>query len=213
MTARRAITIVASCTILFGLIGTGVGLGLGNFVPNYYRSICIDGRQEGFDPIDFGVSMGLTKGAFGGALIGLVVVVLLCWREIRLHRNLNPLASGEERSVTSRSLTRRILLNCGFLFSLASCLAVGASLGSMAGSYGAYHRQYLAESKTLAPTIAFDPAFKDVLVMEDTAHGGVFLTGWVSTSADKERLLKIVAREIGEPRTQDVCNGVFVKER
>ncbi len=63
-----------------GLIGTAIGAMLGAFVPGYYRSVFAEGSSANFDPLAVGIGQGLTQGAAGGTIVGLVVVGLYLWR-------------------------------------------------------------------------------------------------------------------------------------
>jgi hypothetical protein len=63
----------------------------------------------------------------------------------------------------------------------------------------ARQKQYENERDAVAPTIAKDPAFRDVHVYEDS-EGFAWVAGKVPTAADKKRLQDVVTRAIGERR-------------
>jgi hypothetical protein len=71
---------------------------------------------------------------------------------------------------------------------------------------------YEDERDAVAPAIANDPAFKDVHVSQYTG-GGVAITGYVPTEADKKRLHEMVARAISERRAEYVMHVSARDER
>jgi hypothetical protein len=105
----------------------------------------------------------------------------------------------------------------GYSGAMAACI-IGAVLGGCVSSiltrigvehmYG--HKLYEDERNTVAPTIAKDPAFKGVDIGEDS-EGGVWIVGYVPTTADKNRLKELVVRALGERRAERVTN-VDVKD-
>lgn len=94
--------------------------------------------------------------------------------------------------------TARIVLLIG---ALAGTHALVASVAYGVGflQCGAHmDRERTAEERELlAPILAADPAFKNV-TLEKMSSGGVNLQGEVPTTADRERLEKLVAARIGE---------------
>ncbi|AMV24734.1 hypothetical protein VT84_10085 [Gemmata sp. SH-PL17] len=86
MTIRAAIVTIGVCTALFAGIGGGIGWALGSFAPGYYRSVFHHGNEPWFDPVSVGVGQGLTQGVTGGAVIGLIVVALFLWHDVRVRR-------------------------------------------------------------------------------------------------------------------------------
>jgi hypothetical protein len=86
MTIRAALTTIAASTILFACIGGGAGWAIGRFNPGYYRAVFHNGQQPWFDPVGVGVGQGIGQGVAGGAGIGLVVVALFVWRDVRMRQ-------------------------------------------------------------------------------------------------------------------------------
>lgn len=83
MNLPRAVSVVVGSIVVGALAGAGVGFVLGKFLPDYYRNLLVHGREPGFDPLAVGIGQGLTQGLVGGALIGVVLVAILAWHDVR----------------------------------------------------------------------------------------------------------------------------------
>lgn len=79
----RALAILAACAAVFAVGGGLVGLALGVYAPDYYRSVVRGGQEPDFSPIDVGVGLGTSQGAIVGVIVGALVVVALAWRRSR----------------------------------------------------------------------------------------------------------------------------------
>ncbi len=86
MTVRDALVTIAASTALFAGIGGGVGWAMGTLNPGYYRAVFRTGQEPWFDPVSVGIGQGVGQGVAGGAFVGLVVVALFVWREVRVRR-------------------------------------------------------------------------------------------------------------------------------
>lgn len=86
MRIRRAVLFVGGGALIGALVGVSVGFVLGRFLPGYYRSIFVRGDDPQFDPVAIGVGLGLTQGLIGGACIGLLLVAILAWHDVRKDR-------------------------------------------------------------------------------------------------------------------------------
>jgi len=75
---------IFGCAFLGGLIGLGIGVALGSFVPGYYRSVFSNGYEPHFDPVAVGIGQGLTQGVMFGGVIGLALVTIFYWYQSRL---------------------------------------------------------------------------------------------------------------------------------
>lgn len=84
MNIAKALSLTIISSLVFTLLGGAIGFGLGQFVPNYYRTIARDGDEPGFDPLAFGVGQGVTQGMVAGIVIGIALVVILGWLDTRL---------------------------------------------------------------------------------------------------------------------------------
>ena len=206
MTIRYALVTIMSCVLTMALVGAVVGFSLGRFVPNYYRTVFRNSRHLQIDPVSMGIGQGLSQGTAGGAIVGLVLVAILCWRETRLHgRNIS-----DPTTHTSEWFAKKFLLGFCLLLAIGFGLCIGGVLGLLTGEYGAYQRLYLEQYDIVAPTLASDPAFAKVEVLE-RSDGGIWLLGEVPTSADRERVTNVVIRAIGEKRAKEAMGGVKVK--
>jgi hypothetical protein len=206
MTIRKAIATIICCAGLFAGIGAGAGFLLGRFNPQYYRGIIRVLRDADFNPVSFGVGQGFTQGLAGGALVGVALVAIFCWREIRLQRG----TSESTQTVATSPHTRRLFwiaaaILCGVLF-----LAVGTIAGLLIGESGAYHRRFLEERNLLQSGLSGNPALDQVKIVE-RSDGGIHLVGKVSTQADLENLRNIAVRALGESRGREVIGGVGVR--
>jgi hypothetical protein len=210
MTVRSAIATIVGCTLLVAAIGVTVGYALGALAPGYYRSVFRSGREPGFDPVSVGVGQGLTQGTAGGVVVGLAVVALLCWREVRHHRVDDLPAPADRQPVRSRVTARRVLLVAGSALGLGFCLCSGVVVGLLGGERGAYHRRFLEEQEAIAPVLASDPAFAGVELHEYSA-GGVYLMGEVPIAEDLGRLRAGVIRAVGERRAREAMLAVSVR--
>jgi hypothetical protein len=86
MTIRAAIATIGVSTALFTGIGGGIGWAMGTYNPGYYRVVFPRSQEPWFDPVSVGVGQGIGQGVAGGAIVGLVLVALFVWRDVRLRR-------------------------------------------------------------------------------------------------------------------------------
>lgn len=202
MTIRGALGVLLGAASLLGAVGTAVGYGLGRFNPGYYRAVFVHGKDTEFDPVAVGVGLGLTQGTAAGVLVGLALVALLCWRDVR-HA---PAADTAHRSDRSVDRSRGLLLTSGVLIAIAvSCCALGAVISDLRGK----HRRFADQAEAIAPVLAADPAFKDVYVEDGhRGTGRLLLCGQVPTRADLDRLRDRLTRVIGEAAANYALRGV-----
>ena len=83
MTIVKALTTVAGTAVACATIGTTVGCCLGRFMPGAYRSMFNAGLDPQFDPIAVGFGLGCGQGLIAGGLIGLGVIVVVTWYDIK----------------------------------------------------------------------------------------------------------------------------------
>mgnify|MGYP003338949454 CR=1 FL=1 len=84
MTVARGFAITIASGLAFGLVGAGIGLLLGTFTPDYYRTVFRIPSQASIDPAQAGMGLGLTQGLAAGLTIGLVIVVTVAWYNSRM---------------------------------------------------------------------------------------------------------------------------------
>jgi len=83
----QAIVAVMTCTLVAGLAGGVVGLILGTFAPTLiYWIQNFSKGQAPFDPVDFGLGLGVVSGLFFGAAVGSFLLALIALRDAWLAR-------------------------------------------------------------------------------------------------------------------------------
>lgn len=83
MTLVRAFIAVTACTAASALAGVGLGSALGHFAPGFYRATVPGGHRPEFDPVQVGVGFGLNAGVFTGVVVGLTLVMIVAYFELR----------------------------------------------------------------------------------------------------------------------------------
>ena len=70
---------VVGCATLFALLGAFIG----HYLPDYYFLVFkID--DENFSTVRLGLALGLIQGGLAGLIAGLVLVVVVCWYQVRM---------------------------------------------------------------------------------------------------------------------------------
>jgi hypothetical protein len=85
----HAIAAVMACTVASGVAGGIVGAAVGRLAPTFVawlHSPGMDHVQADFDPIEFGLGLGVVCGLFLGAGTGLFLVTVLALRDAWLLR-------------------------------------------------------------------------------------------------------------------------------
>jgi hypothetical protein len=95
MKLRHALGLILGLTLLFGVGGATIGMGLAMLVPGYYQAVFSRATQQGADPADIGVGLGLVQGGGIGLALSVFLVLLFVWRERRTlqHETLEQLAA------------------------------------------------------------------------------------------------------------------------
>jgi len=86
MTLKKALSVIIGMTVLSGALGCLGGYLLGKFNPGYYRAVFHGGERPDFDPIAVGVGLGLSQWAAAGAVLGVVLVLVLTWYDLRCRQ-------------------------------------------------------------------------------------------------------------------------------
>jgi hypothetical protein len=211
MTIRKAIGTVLLCTLLIGAVGTSIGFGLGKFSPGYYRAVCRNGYEAGFDPVSVGVGLGLTQGITGGIIVGLATVALLCWRETNMARASSTPLEPADKQASKRLSTRQFLWTIGMLIAFGFCLVAAWMGGFVMGDLSACERECARQRNAMRRVLRADPAFSSVIVGEECDDGWIIVGGSVKTQDDHSRLREQLTRAVGKERADYAVGFVQVK--
>ncbi len=213
MTIRTAIWVIVRFAGVLALIGGGVGYTLGWFVPGYYRSVFAGGDHPDFDPIVVGLIQGCTQGGVAGATLGIALVAVFVWQNIRIQELSDPPKSQVDVP-PPRTDSRRFPWVAGWLFALTCCLAAGIILGlqqgKQLGTQSAHHARFQLEREILAEHLRSDDAFREIEV-EEHRLGFVGLRGHVATQDDLDRLRSLIRDHFGKSR-EKITVGVKVND-
>ena len=81
MTAGPALLITLFAALGGAFLGATVGGLLGVLAPTYYQSVF----SGPVDPIPTGLGLGIAQGLILGGVVGLGIVGILTWREVKLR--------------------------------------------------------------------------------------------------------------------------------
>ncbi len=81
----------------------------------------------------------------------------------------------------------------------------------MIGNDRAYKLRYDEEREAVEPILRSNPVFAGVEIQR-RSNGGIWLSGEVPTTADRDQLREALTRAIGERRAREAVYGVNVKE-
>lgn len=88
MTITKAILAVLICMIIGAIIGGSVGFLIGYFTPH---ALAIQFRLgNDFNPVQVGVGIGIPQGLMLGSAVGVALVAIISWREVRMQTRPNP---------------------------------------------------------------------------------------------------------------------------
>ena len=208
---RKAIATIVGCVLSGAVLGGSLGSLLGKCAPGYYRAVFVGAIEPGFDPVSVGFGLGLTQGAFCGVAVGLAVVALSSWREVRLCQRTDSADSAGDPQHGFVPRARTLFWISAALLGLGSCFCIGLFLGDLRGEGGANYRRYVEERTVVHAEIAGDPAFAGVRI-ERLSSGGAYLSGEIATQADLQRLRAAIARVLGEPRAEKMTYAVDVRQ-
>jgi hypothetical protein len=90
MTLFRAFRAVTCCTIACTLVGVGLGAAMGYFAPDYYYATLPRDIRFSLDPVHIGIANGVNMGLFSGIVIGLIIVAIVTYYELRSARPVEP---------------------------------------------------------------------------------------------------------------------------
>lgn len=85
MTVYWALATIAITAGVCAAVGIGARAALGYYCPNYYKAVLRQQPGMEFDPVQIGVGFGLNAGAFTGVVIGVLVVAIVAYFELRVR--------------------------------------------------------------------------------------------------------------------------------
>lgn len=209
MTIIRALATVAACVLLFAVGGASAGWGLGRLAPGYYREVFSRGDEPNFDPVEVGVGLGLTQGISGGALLGVALVAIGGWLQLRRERGDLLVSPSEPMPVSPVRGLRLVVISASGLLLLSCGGVVGYAYGVVTSNLGLNHQRFLQERETFAPLLAADPAFAGITIREYSA-GAAWLYGTVATAEDLDRLKTLIVQQVGQARAERALRHVEV---
>ncbi|MCA9163255.1 MAG: hypothetical protein KDA59_04090 [Planctomycetales bacterium] len=77
---------VFACAAVCAALGSVIGATLGAVAPQYYESVLAGASNPGFNPIAAGFGLGLSQGMLAGLGIGVALVALQCWYDLKSDR-------------------------------------------------------------------------------------------------------------------------------
>ncbi len=148
----------------------------------------------------------MQQGAASGAVIGLIIVAVLVWREVRLL---------PERSEISRVAGQRLLVRCliGGVFSVSIVLVAGVSfvIGGISGQTQIYERRAQLEMQAVHEKLDDRAEFRQIEIAR-SSDGFVSLHGSVSAQTDHDELFAILQDLFGTERARSLVRLVDVRQ-
>ena len=83
MTVTKGLGTVAGCAVVCGALGGLMGYLIGRFAPGAYAAFFPARHGQEIDPIQVGLGLGIPQGMLVGIAIGIIIVALVTWYEIR----------------------------------------------------------------------------------------------------------------------------------
>lgn len=85
MTLTKALITVIVSAVVTALLGAAIGCLLGTFAPAYYQATFFFAAldDQNFDPVKVGIGLGITQGAAAGLAVGILLVAILAWYDLR----------------------------------------------------------------------------------------------------------------------------------
>jgi hypothetical protein len=143
--ARRGLRLVVATAVCGALAGAAIGAGIGAGNPSYYRSefggsafgrSALQAAGASAGPVEIGAGLGLTQGAFGGAIVGTLVMIGVAWGSRDPHAARDP-----------RVRRRSILV-------LGGTLGVAAAVGAAAVGFARNDSGSLRTARAFAEALA-----------------------------------------------------------
>jgi hypothetical protein len=83
VTLGRAFLTVAVSTAVCTAVGVGLGIFVGYVAPDFYAMWFRGGLPAGLDPVQIGIGNGVNGGVFCGVVVGLVIVGIVAYGDLR----------------------------------------------------------------------------------------------------------------------------------
>jgi len=83
MTITKGLGTVAGCTVVCGALGGLMGYLIGRFAPGAYAAFFPPHHGEEISATEVGIGLGIPQGMLVGVAIGIIIVALVTWYEIR----------------------------------------------------------------------------------------------------------------------------------
>ncbi len=84
MTLTKAFAAVSASALACAAAGAAVGWTIGTLAPDAYRRWFSDGPSDEFSPVQVGIGLGLAQGLGAGVLVGIVIVAIVAWHDVRI---------------------------------------------------------------------------------------------------------------------------------
>ena len=190
----RFLIFVCATGAAFGIGGGLIGALIGTLAPNCYRTLFTNGTNPDFNPVQFGIGLGVTQ----GLVIGIAVAVVLV---------LSSAIGGRDR--------RALVGNQPFwvaLCAVAIVLCSGAAflLGGISGQGRLYNR--IVDRKIYKIERVLDSNLIETIEINEGSGGQVYLSGGVASGALRATLQEALAVEFGEREAQALLRSVDVSE-
>jgi hypothetical protein len=86
LTIGGGLKVVTTVALVFGFVGSMMGLTLGATMPSYYRTVFGAGDDPSFVPWQVGFGLGLTQGLISGGIAGGLVFLAVAWYKSRKRK-------------------------------------------------------------------------------------------------------------------------------
>ena len=90
MTLARGFTTTVVSGLVGGVVGLALGYLAGKYTPDYYRITFDIQPGTSYDPIQLGMGLVATQGLVGGLIVGLGIVSVVAWFQVRTTTALYP---------------------------------------------------------------------------------------------------------------------------
>lgn len=96
MTPAKAILGVMICMVIGAAIGGSIGFLIGRFSPDALRVQFRAANDPGIDPVQIGLGIGLPQGCMLGAAVGVALVAILSWHDVRTRERSRPSTRSDD---------------------------------------------------------------------------------------------------------------------